>query len=71
MNPIAIGQRLRALRGEKTQESVATDLGISVSAWTMYECGVRVPRDDLKVKIARYFNKTVGEIFFAEECHDM
>ena len=63
-------QMLKSLRGEKSQGEVANELGISVSAWSMYECGERVPRDELKVKIARYFGKSVEEIFFANAAHE-
>lgn len=60
----AYSQRLRALRGSDTQDEVAKKLGITKSAWAMYERGERVPRDEIKVKIAAYFCKTVQEIFF-------
>ncbi len=66
MNKKAIGMKLRALRGEKEAKSVAEELGISVSALFMYERGERIPRDQIKKKIAQYFGKTVEEIFFSE-----
>lgn len=59
-----IGERLVSLRGSKTQTEVAEAVGISKSAMSMYESGERTPRDETKVKLARYYNKTVGEIFF-------
>ena len=59
-----IGRRLRKLRGDKTQAQVADDLGISTSAVGSYELGERVPRDKLKVKIAKYYDTTVEAIFF-------
>lgn len=59
-----IGSVLRELRGKKTQAVVARDIGISVSAYTMYEIGQRVPKDEIKVKIANYYNTTVQSIFF-------
>ncbi len=59
-----IGRRLRKLRGDKTQAQVADDLGISVSAVGSYELGERIPRDKLKVKIAKYYDTTVEAIFF-------
>lgn len=61
-----IGERLRMLRGEKTQEEVAYALGISRSALGMYECGERIPKDDIKRSIAEYYNQTVQEIFYDE-----
>ena len=54
-----------ALRGEKNRESVANERGLSLSALAMYENGARIPRDENKEKITRYYGKTVDEIFFA------
>lgn len=65
-----IGLDLRRLRGDKTQSAVASDLGISVAAVAMYEAGERVPRDELKAAMADYFGRTVGDLFFGEECHE-
>lgn len=59
-----IGQRLRALRGEKTINEVANAVGVCPSTIAMYEIGDRTPRDTIKVRIAQYFSKTVQEIFF-------
>lgn len=67
MDAKKIGERLTVLRGNKTQEIVANDIGISTSALSMYECGERIPRDVIKIRIAKYYNRTVDEIFFAEE----
>ena len=58
-----LGETLRKLRGEKTLQKVAEDLGISTSALTMYEIGKRVPRDEIKVKIAKYYGVGI-DIFF-------
>lgn len=62
----AAGEKLKMLRKKKkkTQEEVAADLGISASSWSMYEQGERVPRDELKIRIAAYFGKSVAYIFF-------
>lgn len=58
------GAKLIRLRGEKTQAEVARAVGISPSAYAMYERGERTPRDQIKAKIANYFNQSVQEIFF-------
>lgn len=58
--------KLRKLRSKKTQEQVAQDLGVSLSAYVKYENGIRVPRDDIKKRIATYYNSTVQDIFFSE-----
>lgn len=64
MDSNKIAKKLVALRGEKSRESVAVALGLSLSTLTMYEIGARIPRDENKEKIARYYGKTVDEIFF-------
>lgn len=64
-NAIENGKRLRRLRGEKSLEEVASANNISVSALAMYENGERNPRDSVKVSLAKYYRKTVAEIFFA------
>lgn len=64
MNSKEIGKRLIALRGKKTQSSVAKDIGISVSALAMYENGERIPRDNIKIRLAEYYSKPITFIFF-------
>lgn len=68
---MSTGQRLKALRGATPQDKVADAVGISKSALSMYENDVRVPRDEIKVRIARYYNQSVDAIFFAPEVHEM
>lgn len=63
MNAKKIGSRLVKLRGTKSQSEVANAVGISDSALSMYECGERIPRDSVKVKLAQYYEKTVQSIF--------
>ena len=65
MNNEKISKTLIALRGSQSQCQVATALGISASALSMYERGERIPRDNIKEKIARYYGKEVGQIFYA------
>ncbi|PAD70853.1 transcriptional regulator [Bacillus sp. 7586-K] len=64
MNKENIAQKLISLRGEKPREKVAIDLNISISALQMYENGQRIPKDEIKVRIADYYNTTVQDIFF-------
>ena len=64
MQPKVIGKRLLELRGEKSQAEVAQAVGISDSALSMYECGERIPRDSVKVKLAQYYKTTVQKSFF-------
>ena len=65
MDSVRIGKKLVELRGARTQEEVAKDNGISISAIGMYERGERIPRDEIKIKLARYYGVSVGDIFFA------
>jgi putative transcriptional regulator len=64
LNKDLIAKKLFNLRGDKTREEVANDLDISVSALQMYENGQRVPKDEIKIKIAHHYGLTVQEIFF-------
>lgn len=61
-----IGNTLKELRGGKTVDEVAKACGISASALSMYENGYRVPRDEVKIKLAKYFGTSVGSIFYNE-----
>ena len=70
-NAKEVGIRLGQLRGDISREKLAKDIGVSVSAISMYENGERVPRDAIKIKIAEYFGKSVQEIFFDPKCHDV
>lgn len=61
---MSFGKILRELRGDRTQEEIAREIGITKSSWAMYERGERVPRDEIKIQIARFFGVTVQDIFF-------
>jgi transcriptional regulator with XRE-family HTH domain len=65
----AIGQKLIELRGARSREQIAAALGISVSAMQMYENNRRVPRDEIKMKLAQFYNVSVDEIFFSSQNH--
>ena len=64
MNAKIIGAKLVKLRGGRSQELVANACGISVSALSMYEQGKRIPRDEIKVKLAEFYETSVQAIFF-------
>ncbi len=63
------GLKLKELRGARSQEEMAKEIGITKSSWAMYERNERIPRDEVKVKIANFFGKTVQEIFFGNSEH--
>ena len=64
--------RLTTLREEKglTKAELAEALNISPSAVSAYELGARIPRDDLKIKIAEFFGVSVLDLFFGNEEHE-
>ena len=70
LNIDAITKRLIDARGNKSQAEVAKGVGISTSALSMYESGVRIPRDEVKEALAGYYGLTVGFLFFGEKVHD-
>ena len=57
------GRILRHLRGKESLEKVAKTVKISANALDMYERGLRLPRDEVKSRLARYYGVTVGAIF--------
>lgn len=59
-----IGEKLVYLRGSRTQNEVARELGISISALSMYETNRRVPRDEIKVRISRYYDVNICDLFY-------
>lgn len=61
---MTVAERLKKARGDKKRKEVASAIGVSLSAITMYENGERIPRDETKIKLAEFYNKTVQELFF-------
>lgn len=64
---MTVAEKLIHARGTKTREVVANAVGISVPAIGMYETGARIPRDEIKVKLADYFGTSVQTLFFDQE----
>lgn len=58
------GEKLTKARGKKSREEVALAVGVSASAIGQYENDARVPRDEIKVRLAKYFKTTVQSLFF-------
>ena len=69
MDPVSIGAKIRALRGAESQQELADKLKISKSALAMYVRGERIPRDEVKIRIAQHFNMSLEAIFFAPDEH--
>ena len=66
MDAAKIGERLKELRGSRSQKEVADACGVTDMAISLYESGERIPRDEIKIRLARYFGATIESIFFAE-----
>lgn len=64
MDKKKIAEKLLELRGTRTQAEVAVACGVTKNAISMYECGERVPNDDVKLALANYFGTSVQSIFF-------
>lgn len=64
LDPKAIGAYLKKLRGTKTQAEVARAIGVTTMAISQYENGDRIPRDEIKIKLAKYYDRTVEQLFF-------
>lgn len=61
------GAQLRALRRGRPLREVAPQIGISPSALHMYESGRRTPRDEAKMKLARYYGVSITDLFFSPD----
>ncbi len=66
---MSVGSKLRSLRGNETLQATADAIGITKSALAMYEKDKRVPRDEVKVRVAKYYGVTVQSLFFADNEH--
>lgn len=58
-----MNEKLIELRGNRSQEEVAKALGVSVSALSMYEQGNRIPRDEIKIRMAEYYGISLDALF--------
>jgi transcriptional regulator with XRE-family HTH domain len=68
MNRKEIGKRLLKLRTDKglLQHQVAESIGVDKSTIGAYERGYRLPRDDVKVKLAEYYKVELSGLFYSE-----
>lgn len=58
------GEILRRLRGSRPVSVVADAVDVSERTLLSYERDERTPRDEVKQRIADYYRKSVGYIFF-------
>lgn len=70
LNKERVAQKLIQLRGNRSRDEVAEANGISVSALQMYENGQRMPKDEIKIKLANYYKVTVQSLFFEDQPHE-
>lgn len=61
-----IGNRIAELRLKNgyTRKELADILGVTRSAVSNYEYGMKIPNDINKIKISQLFNEPVEELFF-------
>ena len=66
MDVSSAAKKLRELRMAKNKSAaeVAKEINISPSALLMYEAGNRIPRDNIKIKLANYYDQPIGALFF-------
>lgn len=65
-NAEIIGKKIKELRESKniSRENFCETVGISLSALSMYETGQRIPRDEIKLSIARCLDVSIEVLFF-------
>lgn len=59
---IKLGERIRSLRGQVSQDQCAKDLGISRGALSFYENGDRKPDSEVIYKMCKYFEVSADYI---------
>ena len=66
---MTLGESLKSLRTQKkvSLEQVAEDLGLTRQAIYNYEADMRVPRDEIKIKLANYYGVSIEELFFKDK----
>ena len=66
MDNVKIAEKLKELRRKKgvSVTEAATACDITPQALSQYESGDRVPRDEIKIRLANYYKKSVGAIFY-------
>ena len=65
------GERLRRLRGKRSLDEVAKACGIAITTLHSYENDVRTPRDEIKMRLSRYYGKSVKYLFFDIPAREM
>ena len=72
VNATQIGKNIKELREarQETMEDLSKAVNTSASAIAMYETGKRIPRDEIKIRIAEHYAVPVESIFFQKKQHE-
>ncbi|ARV44598.1 HTH-type transcriptional regulator Xre [Bacillus inaquosorum] len=62
-----IGSRLKSLRGKRTQEEIASHIGVSRARYSHYENGRSEPDYDTLQKLAEYFQVTTDYLLTGKD----
>jgi transcriptional regulator with XRE-family HTH domain len=62
-----IGERLKKLRGKRTQEEVAQKIGISRARLSHYETGRSEPDSEILKKLADFYGVSTDYLIYGEE----
>ena len=67
MDAQKIGNKIKSLRTERraTQAELANYAGVTKVAISNYERGLRVPRDEVKKKIADFLDTSIAGLFYS------
>ncbi len=68
LSAVEIGKRIQTKRKnlDISRETFCKDVDITSSALSMYESGHRVPRDEVKIRIAKRLGMSIEALFFAK-----
>ena len=66
---MTLGESLKSLRTQKkvSLDQVAEDLGLTRQAIHNYEADIRIPRDEIKIKLANYYGVGIEELFYKDK----
>lgn len=65
---MSTGEKLKKLRNEKelSISQIAEAVEVTKSSWAMYERNERTPRDEVKVRIVKFFGVSLIWLFYED-----
>lgn len=69
IDKMEMARRLRDARGKMSVRDAAEAIGVSRSTLSMYEIGRRVPKDEIKIRIAAVYGVPIQDLFYGGDCH--